>query len=123
MRLSVVVPVFNEGENVESLHRRVLAVMRELGAEFELIFVDDGSTDDSAARIAKLNAADRRVKLLSLSRNFGHQIALTAGMDHAEGDAVICMDADLQHPPEVLGQLVAKWKEGNEIVLHDPPVD
>jgi glycosyltransferase involved in cell wall biosynthesis len=116
MRLSVVVPVFNEGENVERLHQRVVAVMKQIGAEFELIFVDDGSTDDSASRIAQLNAGDSRVKLLSLSRNFGHQIALTAGMDHAEGDAVICMDADLQHPPEVLAQLVAKWKEGNDIV-------
>lgn len=116
MKLSVVIPVLNEESNIRILYDRMTAQLTQLAHESELIFVDDGSSDSSAAKIASLRQADSRVKLLSLSRNFGHQIALTAGMDYANGDAVIVMDADLQHPPELLAELVKHWKEGFEVV-------
>lgn len=114
--LSVVIPLLNERENIFPLYERVEPVMRELGLDFELIFVDDGSTDGSAERIAALRDRDSRVKLVSFSRNFGHQIALTAGMDAASGDAAVMMDADLQHPPEMIKELVIHWKAGYDIV-------
>jgi len=116
MKLSVVVPLLNEQDNLVPLYEQVSAVLRDLGADYEFIFVDDGSTDESAARIAALHARDPRVKLLSFSRNFGHQTALSAGLDHATGDSVISMDADLQHPPDVIPQLVARWRAGYDIV-------
>jgi glycosyltransferase involved in cell wall biosynthesis len=116
MRLSIVVPVLNEQDNIVPLYERVVSVLRALGADYELIFVDDGSSDESVARITALHARDPRVKLLSFSRNFGHQTALTAGLDYATGDAVISMDADLQHPPELIAELVARWQDGYEVV-------
>jgi glycosyltransferase involved in cell wall biosynthesis len=116
MRISIVVPVLNEERNIPLLYEQVRAQLEDAASDFELIFVDDGSTDRSAERVVELHRADPRVKLLSFSRNFGHQIALTAGMDHSTGDAVIVMDADLQHPPALLRTLLAKWKEGFEVV-------
>ena len=116
MKLSVVIPVLNEETNLPVLYERVVGELRSLDCDFEILFVDDGSTDSSTARIAELHRADPRVKMLSMSRNFGHQAALTAGMDHATGDAVIAMDADLQHPPDVIRELVRRWKEGYEVV-------
>jgi dolichol-phosphate mannosyltransferase len=108
--------MLNEEDNIRILYERVLAVMKELKADFELIFIDDGSTDRSIEKIIELHKNDPRVKMLSFSRNFGHQIALTAGMDYATGDAVIMMDADLQHPPELIKDLVQYWNNGYEIV-------
>ena len=114
--LSVVVPVFNEEENLTLLYERTSAVLQELQTEWELILVDDGSTDGSREVIRQLHGRDSRVKAIFLSRNFGHEIASTAGLDAAQGDAVILMDADLQDPPEVISQLVEKWRQGYEIV-------
>lgn len=114
--LSVVIPLFNEEGNIRELYRRICAVMGSPLHDFEILFVDDGSTDASADLIAELHASDSRVGLLRLSRNFGHQAALMAGLDHARGDAVIVMDADLQHPPELLPQLIERWRAGAQVV-------
>ena len=113
---SVVIPVFDEEENIEVLHRRLSKVLGNLCEEYEIIFVDDGSTDDSLKIMRKLRETDPGVKIISFSRNFGHQIAITAGTDYASGSAVIVMDADLQDPPEVIPKLVEKWKEGYDTV-------
>ena len=115
-RLSIVIPVYNEEGNIVELYRRLLAVVENLKTSFEIIFVDDGSADGSDALLQDLHGSDPRVKVLRLSRNFGHQMALTAGIDFADGDAVITMDGDLQHPPEVIPSLVKAWEEGNLIV-------
>lgn len=114
---SIVVPVFNEAESLPELHRRVTAVMQKLGEPWELILVNDGSTDSSAEAMRGLAAGDARVRLVRFARNFGHQIAVTAGMDAAQGRAVVVIDADLQDPPEVIPELVAKWREGYELVF------
>jgi glycosyltransferase involved in cell wall biosynthesis len=116
MRLSVAIPVLNEEANISALHEAIVRELSSIEGDVEILFVDDGSTDETAARIVEENRRDPRVKLLCLSRTFGHQVALTAGMDHATGDAVIVMDGDLQHPPSLLPQLVAKWREGYDIV-------
>lgn len=114
--ISIVVPVFNEEENIEHFYREVCAEMDDLSYEFELVFVDDGSTDASVYILDRLTALDARVKPLYLARNFGHQIAMTCGLDHAAGDAVITMDGDMQHPPAFIRALIAKWEEGYEVV-------
>jgi len=114
--LSIVVPVYNEEQNIPILYDRVKAIIRPLAADYEFIFVDDGSEDASVPVVLNLRRQDSRVRLLSLSRNFSHQIALTAGLDHTQGDAVICMDADLQHPPEMIPSLIVNWQAGYDIV-------
>jgi len=114
--LSIVVPLFNEEESLPELYTRLSAVLSSLGLACEIILVDDGSTDHSLEIIEALAAKDPRVKLLSFSRNFGHMAALSAGLDYAGGDAVITLDADLQHPPEQIPEMLKKWKEGAEIV-------
>ena len=114
--LSIVTPCFNEADNVAELHRRLDAVAAQLGGEIEFVFVDDGSRDATLDRLKELADKDSRVRILALSRNFGHQAALSAGIDHATGDAVVVMDADLQHPPELILQFVAKWQEGYDLV-------
>jgi dolichol-phosphate mannosyltransferase len=113
--LSVVVPVFDEEENLPALWRELSAALAELGTH-EVLFVDDGSRDRSAEIILELRDRDPSVKLLRFSRNFGHQAALSAGLDHARGDAVVFMDADLQDPPQLLGELVRQWRAGHEVV-------
>jgi len=124
--ISIVVPAYNEEHNLDVLHRRVSGIMDgAVGREdWELVFVDDGSTDGTWLAIDALNKSDARVRGVRLSRNFGHQSALMAGLAAARGQAVVMMDADLQHPPELLPQLVAKWREGFQIVhavRRDPP--
>jgi dolichol-phosphate mannosyltransferase len=114
--VSIVIPFFNEEENLAALHARLAAALVAEPETFEFLYVDDGSTDTSARRVTELAAGDPRVKLLRLSRNFGHQLAITAGMDHAAGDAVVIIDADLQDPPEVMPRLLARWREGHEVV-------
>lgn len=113
---SIVVPLFNEEESLPELYARLSAVLSSLGLVCEIILVDDGSTDHSLEIIEALAAKDPRVKLLSFSRNFGHMAALSAGLDHAGGEAVIIMDGDLQHPPELIPVMIQKWKAGAEIV-------
>ncbi len=116
MAYSVVIPVFNEEENILELYRRLTAVMQGLGGSYEIILVDDGSTDGSFPRLKALHEQDPRIKALRLSRNFGHHLALTAGLDHAKGEAVILMDADLQDQPEEIPKLVEKSREGYDVV-------
>ncbi|MDQ6820809.1 MAG: glycosyltransferase family 2 protein [Actinomycetota bacterium] len=114
--LSFVLPVFNEGTGLVELHARLCAVMDALDMPSEAILVDDGSTDSSFDVMRGIRAADDRFKLVQLSRNFGHQAAITAGLDLAQGDAAVIMDSDLQHPPEIVPQLIARWREGFDIV-------
>ncbi|MBN1450179.1 MAG: glycosyltransferase family 2 protein [Anaerolineales bacterium] len=113
---SIVAPIYNEIDNLSELYRRVREVMESSGDTWELILVDDGSTDGSTDKIRELVEADKRVRPVIFARNFGHQIAITAGWDYARGDAVIIIDADLQDPPEVILDLAEKWKEGYEVV-------
>ncbi|PJH74551.1 MAG: glycosyltransferase [Anaerolineae bacterium CG_4_9_14_0_8_um_filter_58_9] len=113
---SIVVPVFNELENIPELYRRLRATLDSVGETWELVLVDDGSTDGSTERIRELAAKDKRVRPVIFARNFGHQVAITAGWDYARGDAVVIMDADLQDPPEVIPDLIARWREGYEVV-------
>lgn len=115
-RYSIVAPVFNEEEGLEEFYRRTSAIMDGLDGSTELVLIFDGSRDRSPEIGRELRARDPRVRLIEFSRNFGHQIAITAGIDQAEGDAVIIIDADLQDPPEVIPDLVAKWQEGYEVV-------
>jgi glycosyltransferase involved in cell wall biosynthesis len=114
--ISVVVPFYNEEDNVQELHRRLDRALRSLGVPYEILFVDDGSRDETPARMDALRAHDRSLACVHLSRNFGHQAAVSAGIDHGRGQALVVMDGDLQDPPEVLAQFVAKWREGFEVV-------
>ena len=114
--ISIVSPVYNEEAVLPELYRRVSLVMEELGERWELLLVNDGSQDRSAEVIEKLHQQDGRVKGISFSRNFGFQIAVTAGLNHAQGEAVILTDADLQDPPETYPAMIAKWRAGYEVV-------
>ncbi len=114
--ISIVVPSYNEQENVRRLIDALRSVLEPITPEYEIIFVNDGSTDETGDRVAVAHADDPRVKLIELSRNFGHQLALMAGLDLAAGDAVITMDADLQHPPELVPDLLARWQAGDDVV-------
>jgi polyisoprenyl-phosphate glycosyltransferase len=115
--ISIAIPVYNEVENVPILYDHLKPVLEKLPFTFEIIFVDDGSSDGTYAAVQKLQAHDHRIKAISFSRNFGHQAALTAGLHYATGDAVITMDGDLQHPPALIPTLIAKWQEGNQVVF------
>ncbi len=116
IQYSIVVPVYNEAENLPELHRRIRDVMDSLGEPWELVLVDDGSMDGSTEQIRHLAQSDPHVRPVIFARNFGHQIAVTAGLDYARGQAVIIMDADLQDPPEVIPRLIERWREGYEVV-------
>lgn len=114
--LSVIVPCYNEEEVLEETHRRLTAVLTQLEElTYELIYVDDGSRDQTLFLLRQLQAADPHVRVVSFSRNFGHQIAVTAGVEHASGGAVVLIDADLQDPPEVILEMVARWREGYHV--------
>ena len=114
--VSIVVPVYNEGENILHFTNAVKEVMDKQPYKWDLLFVDDGSRDNRLELLEGLQAQYENIKVLALSRNRGHQIALTCGLDHAKGDAVISMDGDMQHPPALIPTLLAKWEEGYEIV-------
>src|SRR5947207_12307464 len=113
---SIVAPVFNEEETLPHFYQRVIKVMEEVGESFELVLINDGSRDGSFRTMRDLHERDPRVRVVDFSRNFGHQIAISAGLDYARGDAVIILDSDLQDPPEVIPQLIARWKDGVEVV-------
>ena len=114
--LSVIVPIFNEEEVIPELHRRMTAVLDSIGEPWELICIDDGSSDRSLSLLTALHEQDARIKIIHFSRNFGHQLAITAGMDYAQGDAVVIIDADLQDPPELIEEMLGKWRAGYEVV-------
>ncbi|QHT63075.1 glycosyltransferase family 2 protein [Paenibacillus lycopersici] len=113
---SIIIPMYNEEAVIQETYRRLKKVMSAAGQPYELLFVNDGSKDRSAGIIAEYGYWDETVKLIDFSRNFGHQIAITAGMDYASGDAVIIIDADLQDPPELILQMIDQWREGYEVV-------
>jgi dolichol-phosphate mannosyltransferase len=114
--VSVVVPVFNEQQTLDRLVERLTSALDAAGEKFEVVFVNDGSRDRSAEILRAHHSRDPRLKCISLSRNFGHQVAVTCGLDHASGDAVVVMDGDLQDPPEVLPGMIARWREGFDVV-------
>jgi dolichol-phosphate mannosyltransferase len=114
---SIIAPIFNETRNLPELHRRVGEVMDSTGEPWELVLVDDGSTDGSGEMMRRMAEQDPRVRPVIFARNFGHQIAVTAGLDHARGQAVIIIDADLQDPPEVMLEMIAQWRQGYEVVF------
>ena len=113
---SIIAPIYNEIDNMDALYERVSAVMDQTGEPWEFVMVDDGSSDGSTEAILELKKKDQRIVPVIFARNFGHQIAVTAGMDHSQGKAVIIIDADLQDPPEVILDLIEKWREGFEVV-------
>ncbi|MCB9438349.1 MAG: glycosyltransferase family 2 protein [Anaerolineales bacterium] len=113
---TIVIPVHNEEGSLNELHNRLEDVMAQTGEEWELVLVDDGSTDHSAALIANLHEIDPRVRGIGLSRNYGFQVAVTAGLDQAKGKAIVVMDADMQDPPEVILEMIERWREGYEVV-------
>ena len=114
--LSVVVPAFNESPVLGEFHKRITEVMSATGMPYEIIYVDDGSTDDTVATLYRLRDLDETVAIIELSRNFGKEVALSAGLDHAAGDAVIIIDADLQDPPELIHEFLREWRNGYDIV-------
>lgn len=116
--ISIIISAYNEQDNIQELYKQLNLHIKKLkNINFEFIFVDDGSTDKTYLNSTKLQKKDNRVKIVQLKRNFGHEIAMTAGMDYAKGDAVIFMDADLQHPPVYIPQMIELWLSGKEIVL------
>lgn len=113
---SLLVPIYNESETISELYRRVIEVMDHLDGRVELVLIDDGSQDDSLQKIRELHHRDERVCYLSFARNFGHQVAVTAGLNFARGQAVIIMDADLQDPPELIPEMIKQWHQGYQVV-------
>ena len=113
---SIIAPIYNESQTLTELYKRVKEVMDSTGEGWELLLVDDGSVDGSTDIIRQLAADDPRVRPVIFARNFGHQLAVTAGLDYSRGEAVVIIDADLQDPPEVILDLIAKWREGFEVV-------
>jgi len=114
--ISIIIPCHNESENLSALYTRISTVMEQIGEPWEMVCINDGSKDDTLAQLLALHREDPRVVVIDLSRNFGKEAALTAGLDHARGDCALPLDADLQDPPEIIPELVAKWKEGYDVV-------
>jgi polyisoprenyl-phosphate glycosyltransferase len=115
-QFTIIVPVYNEEDCLEELYRRVVSVMDSTGEPWELVLVNDGSRDGTEAIMLRLAAQDERVRPVIFARNFGHQIAVTAGLDYSRGKAVVIIDADLQDPPEAILDLIARWREGYQVV-------
>ncbi|MCX6195424.1 MAG: glycosyltransferase family 2 protein [Flavobacteriia bacterium] len=116
MEISIVVPLYNEEKNIRLMHDRLVSSILKITSNFEIIYVNDGSNDNSFLELLKLSNEDERVKYINFSRNFGHQIAVTAGLDYSKGAAVVIIDGDLQDPPEVIPEMYALYKEGFEVV-------
>src|SRR5262245_27697331 len=116
-RISIVAPAYNERELIDEFVSRVTGAVATVESDFEIVLVDDGSTDDTFARIEQKHAADGRVKGVRLSRNFGQEAAVQAGLALARGDAIVLADADLQDPPELVPEMIAKWKDGYQVVV------
>lgn len=114
--ISVIIPCFNEKEAITHCHKRLTEVLRVLDSWYEIVYVDDGSTDSTLATLWELHSSDPHVTVVELSRNFGHQIAVTAGLEVASGEVVVIMDADLQDPPELIETMLRKWEQGYEVV-------
>ena len=114
--LSIIIPVFNESAVLETLYTRLHQTASNLQQEYEYIFINDGSQDDSLEKLLAIKAADPHVKIINFSRNFGHQIAISAGLDHCKGDAAVILDADLKDPPELIPEFIKKWHEGHDVV-------
>ncbi len=114
--LSLVLPIYNEEEVIPELHTRLQEFLRKLGVSAEVVFVNDGSRDRSMELLRGIAQGEPRYRILSFARNFGHQTAITAGVDYARGEAVVVMDADLQDPPEVVLEMVEKWRAGFDVV-------
>ncbi len=114
--ISVIIPIYNEERTLPELHRRLAATLQPLGRDYEILLIDDGSRDNSLALMKEARERDPRVKYIRLSRNFGHQIAISAGIDMANGEAVVLMDGDLQDPPELLSNMIDRWHEGYQVV-------
>ncbi len=115
--ITIIIPIFNEQDNIEKLALRIFESTSASTYQFEIIFINDGSTDQSIETITRLSDLDSRIKFIDFSRNFGQQSALRAGYDHARGDAVICMDADMQNPPELIPGMLERWEQGYDVVL------
>lgn len=116
MKLSIIIPIYNEEKNIEELSRRLYAVLKRVSEDFEIIYVNDGSTDKSLSLLKSLAQRDKRIKIISFSRNFGHQVAITAGLDNCRGDCAVIIDGDLQDPPELIPKLINKWQEDYQVV-------
>ena len=116
LKLSVVVPCYNETENIENCYNRIKSNLLKISENFEIIFVDDGSTDNTFAKLFSLSEKDKRVKIIKLSRNFGHQNAIYAGMEKVSGACIFLIDADLQDPPELFPEMFSKWKKGYKVI-------
>jgi len=114
--LAVVAPFYNEGAHVARFLDRLIAALAKLNIDWTVVCINDGSVDDTLAHLIEVHKREPRVKVIDFSRNFGKEYALTAGLDHCEADAVVLMDSDLQHPPEMLPAMLAKWREGYEVV-------
>ncbi len=115
--ISIIIPVFNESDTIPELHRRIGEAMGKVGEPYEIVFINDGSRDASGETLKHLAQEDGCTRVIDLARNFGHQVAISAGIDFARGDAVVLMDGDLQDPPELLPDLVTRWKEGYDVVF------
>src|SRR5215475_9552005 len=115
-RISIVIPAYNESSGLHELHRRLTSVIDGMSVSAEFVYVNDGSRDDTLQVMRAIRSRDPRVCLVDLSRNFGKEIAMTAGLDHARGEAVILIDADLQDPPELIPALIGRWREGFDVV-------
>ncbi|HSA07487.1 MAG TPA: glycosyltransferase family 2 protein [Candidatus Gastranaerophilales bacterium] len=116
MDISIIVPIYNETENLDEFYLRTIKILESINLSFEIIFVNDGSADNTLQRLFFIAQNDNRVKIIDLSRNFGKEIALTAGLDFSSGDAAVVIDADLQEPPELIKELIKKWNEGYDVV-------
>ena len=115
--LSVLVPAYNEGEVIDRFLTELIAALEPVAPDIEILCIDDGSADDTLDRLASWHARDPRIKVLALTRNFGKEAALSAAIDHASGDVSVAIDADLQHPPAVIGQMIERWREGSDVVV------